>query len=227
MLLSGGLDSTTALALAKEQGFTPYALSFDYGQRNAVELTAARRVARELAVENHITSTIDLRVFGGSALTDDIEVPKGASLDEGGGNEFSVDYVPARNTIFLSFALAYAEVTGATDIFTGVNAGDYSGSPDHRPEYLDAYEAMANLGTKTGVSGGRRIRLHSPLIHMSDADIIRTGMRLDIDYALTISCYDPDPEGRACGACGACRPRLKGFADVGVADPAPYVAETP
>ncbi|MFJ5119995.1 7-cyano-7-deazaguanine synthase QueC [Kitasatospora sp. NPDC088548] len=221
VLLSGGLDSTTSLAIAKDQGFTPYALSFRYGQRHSVELAAAQRVAQRQGVERHVIADIDLRVFGGSALTDDIEVPKGRS-DKEMESGIPLTYVPARNTIFLSFALSYAEVVGALDIFTGVTAVDYSGYPDCRPEYLAAYEAMANLATKSTADGEHRIRLHSPLLHLSKADIIRTGIGLGVDYALTSSCYDPDEDARACGQCDTCRLRLKGFSEAGIADPVRY-----
>ncbi|MFW5415832.1 7-cyano-7-deazaguanine synthase QueC [Nocardiopsis sp. CNT-189] len=221
ILLSGGLDSATALAIAAEQGFTPYALSFRYGQRHAAELRAARRTAELAGVARHVVADIDLRVFGGSALTDDIEVPKDSS-DEEISSGIPVTYVPARNTIFLSFALAYAETIGAADVFTGVNAVDYSGYPDCRPEYLAAYEAMANLATKAGVEGDRPLRLHAPLIDLTKGEIIREGLRLGVDYAATSSCYDPDGDGRACARCDTCRLRLKGFAEAGVPDPAPY-----
>ncbi|CAM2924384.1 7-cyano-7-deazaguanine synthase QueC [Saccharomonospora xinjiangensis] len=222
VLLSGGLDSTTVLAIAKDQGYTPYALSFRYGQRHVVELDAARKVAQALGVADHKTIDIDLRAFGGSALTSDISVPKHDTLDEIDATSIPVTYVPARNTIFLSFALAYAEVVGATDIFTGVTAVDYSGYPDCRPQYIAAYEKMANLATRAGVEGEAPLRLHSPLIEMSKADIIREGLRLRVDYSITSSCYDPDEQARACGRCDTCLLRLKGFSEAGVTDPAPY-----
>ncbi|GHJ28540.1 7-cyano-7-deazaguanine synthase [Streptomyces hygroscopicus subsp. sporocinereus] len=226
VLLSGGLDSTTVLAIAKDQGYTPYALSFRYGQRHSVELEAAKRVAEAQGVARHVIADIDLRVFGGSALTSDIEVPKHESLDDAGdkdtGSSVPVTYVPARNTIFLSFALAYAETVGASDIFTGVTAVDYSGYPDCRPEYMEAYERMANLATRAGVEGTQSLKLHSPLIAMSKADIVREGLRLGVDYSLTSSCYDPDEQGRACGHCETCLLRLKGFAEAGVTDPVQY-----
>ncbi|ATE52686.1 7-cyano-7-deazaguanine synthase QueC [Actinosynnema pretiosum] len=222
VLLSGGLDSTTVLAIAKDQGFTPYALSFRYGQRHSAELVAAERVAKTLGAARHVVADIDLRVFGGSALTDDISVPKHDSVEEISSDTVPVTYVPARNTIFLSFALAYAEVVGSTDIFTGVTAVDYSGYPDCRPEYMAAYEAMANLATKASMEGGSPLKLHSPLITMSKADIIREGLRLGVDYSMTSSCYDPDAQGRACGHCDTCLLRLKGFTEAGVVDPAPY-----
>lgn len=222
VLLSGGLDSTTVLAIAKEQGFTPYALSFSYGQRHSVELRAAERVATVQGAAGHVIADIDLRIFGGSALTSDISVPKHDSVDDISADSIPVTYVPARNTIFLSFALAYAEVVGATDIFTGVTAVDYSGYPDCRPDYMTAYEEMANLATRAGVEGETRLKLHSPLIEMSKADIIRTGLTLGVDYSVTSSCYDPDEDGRACGRCDTCLLRLKGFAEIGATDPAPY-----
>ena len=222
VLLSGGLDSTTVLAIAKDQGFTPYALSFSYGQRHSVELEAAKRVAVALGAARHVITDIDLRVFGGSALTSEIEVPKHAAVDEIDADSIPVTYVPARNTIFLSFALAYAEVIGATDIFTGVTAVDYSGYPDCRPEYIEAYTAMANLATRAGVEGTERLKIHTPLITMSKADIIRTGLRLGVDYGQTSSCYDPDSQGRACGQCDTCLLRLKGFAEIGASDPVAY-----
>ncbi|MGW1669138.1 7-cyano-7-deazaguanine synthase QueC [Streptomyces sp. NPDC002324] len=226
VLLSGGLDSTTVLAIAKDQGYTPYALSFRYGQRHSVELEAAKRVAGAQGVARHVIADIDLRVFGGSALTSEIEVPKHESLDDVSskdtGSSVPITYVPARNTIFLSFALAYAETVGASDIFTGVTAVDYSGYPDCRPEYMDAYAKMANLATRAGVEGTQELKLHSPLIAMSKADIVREGLRLGVDYSLTSSCYDPDEQGRACGHCETCLLRLKGFAEAGVTDPVQY-----
>lgn len=222
VLLSGGLDSTTVLAIAKDQGFTPYALSFRYGQRHSIELEAAERVAAAQGVARHVIADIDLRVFGGSALTDDIAVPKHETVDEVESSSVPVTYVPARNTIFLSFALAFAETVGASDIFTGVTAVDYSGYPDCRPEYMDAYAKMANLATRAGVEGTQELKLHSPLIAMSKADIVREGLRLGVDYSLTSSCYDPDEKGHACGKCDTCLLRLKGFAEAGVIDPVPY-----
>ncbi|OKI26239.1 7-cyano-7-deazaguanine synthase QueC [Streptomyces sp. CB03911] len=222
VLLSGGLDSTTVLAIAKEQGFTPYALSFRYGQRHSVELEAAKRVAEAQGVARHVIADIDLRVFGGSALTADIEVPKHDTVEEAESSSVPITYVPARNTIFLSFALAYAEVVGATDIFTGVTAVDYSGYPDCRPEYMDAYAKMANLATRAGIEGTQELKLHSPLIALSKAGIVREGLRLGVDYSLTSSCYDPDEQGRACGRCDTCLMRLKGFAEAGATDPVQY-----
>ncbi|MBG7699968.1 7-cyano-7-deazaguanine synthase QueC [Streptomyces sp. MC1] len=222
VLLSGGLDSTTVLAIAKDQGFTPYALSFRYGQRHSIELEAAQRVAQAQGVARHVIADIDLRVFGGSALTADIEVPKHESLADVEEAGVPITYVPARNTIFLSFALAFAETVGASDIFTGVTAVDYSGYPDCRPEYMEAFATMANLATKAGVEGTSKITLHSPLIALSKADIVREGLRLGVDYSLTSSCYDPDEQGRACGKCDTCLLRLKGFAEAGVSDPVQY-----
>lgn len=219
VLLSGGLDSATALAVAGSQGFACYALSFRYGQRHALELTCAERQARKMGVVEHKIADIDLRVFGGSALTADIEVPKARSL-EAMGSGIPVTYVPARNTIFLSFALAWAEVLGAADIFIGVNALDYSGYPDCRPAFIEAYERMANLATRAGVEGTTRITIHTPLIHLTKAEIIRTGLDLGVDYKLTISCYDPHRDGRPCGRCDACLLRQKGFAELGLTDPA-------
>ena len=218
VLLSGGLDSATALAVAKAEGFAPYAMSFRYGQRHAVELDSARRVAQALGVAGHVVVDIDLRAIGGSALTADLPVPKGRSAAEM-GEGIPVTYVPARNTIFLSFALAWAEVLGASDLFIGVNALDYSGYPDCRPEYIAAFEALANLATKAGVEGRQRLTVHAPLLALTKADIIRRGLALGVDYGLTSSCYDPGPDGRPCGACDSCRLRAKGFAEAGVPDP--------
>jgi len=219
VLYSGGLDSTTCLAIARSQGFTPYALSFAYGQRHAVELDKARDYAPKVGAVEHLVVDIDMRRIGGSALTADIKVPKDRPIDD----DIPVTYVPARNTIFLSFALGWAEVLESFDIFIGVNALDYSGYPDCRPEFISAFETMANLATKAGVSGKNRLRIHAPLIHLSKADIIRRGLDLGVDYALTHSCYDPTPEGLACGSCDSCQLRLKGFSEVGVPDPAAYV----
>jgi 7-cyano-7-deazaguanine synthase len=219
-LLSGGIDSTTAVAMAHRDGLAVHALTFRYGQRHAAEIEAARRVARALGAEQHVVVDIDLRVFGGSALTADIDVPKGRSI-AGMSRDIPVTYVPARNTIFLAFALAWAETLAASDIVTGVNALDYSGYPDCRPEYIDAFRRMADLATKAGVEGRQRLRIHTPLIHMTKADIIRTGLSLGVDYGLTLSCYDPTPEG-ACGRCDACLLRLNGFAEAGHPDPIPY-----
>ena len=225
MLLSGGVDSTTTLALAAGQGFELYALTFRYGQRHQLEIEAARRVARAFGVARHEIVDVDLRRFGTSALTDDIAVPKDrAPADMAHG--IPVTYVPARNTIFLSFALAWAEVLGASDIFLGVNALDYSGYPDCRPEYIAAFQAMADLATKAGVEGRQRLRLHTPLISLSKKEIIETGLSLGVDYSLTASCYDPSPTGEACGRCDACLLRLKGFAEAGARDPIRYSAAT-
>ena len=221
VLLSGGLDSTTTLAVAQQEGFTPYAITFRYGQRHLVEIEAARRVAARAGVAQHIIVDFDLRMIGGSALTSDLAVPKGRPL-EAMGQGIPVTYVPARNTIFLSFALAWAEVLGAGDIFLGVNALDYSGYPDCRPEYIAAYERMANLATRAGVEGQQRLTIHTPLIQLTKAQIIQRGLALGVDYGLTITCYDPSPDGLACGQCDACLLRLKGFAEAGVADPVAY-----
>lgn len=218
VLLSGGLDSATVLALARSEGYACYALSFAYGQRHAWELTAAARVAGALGVAEHRVAQIDLRAFGGSALTDEIDVPKGRAPEEM-AHGIPVTYVPARNTIFLSFALAWAEVLGASDIFLGVNALDYSGYPDCRPEYIEAFERMANLATRAGVEGTQRLRIHTPLIALTKAQIIAEGLALGVDYGLTSSCYDPSPEGRPCGECDSCLLRQKGFAEAGASDP--------
>ncbi len=217
-LLSGGLDSATCLALARRDGFDCYALSFDYGQRHRVELEAAARVARSLGAARHLVIPIDLRVFGGSALTGDIAVPKGRAPAEMAA-EIPVTYVPARNTVFLSLALAWAEVLGAADIFIGVNALDYSGYPDCRPEFIEAFERMANLATKAGVEGRMRLKIHTPLIRLSKAEIVKLGTKLRLDFSLTHSCYDPDPAGRPCGQCDSCVLRRKGFEEAGVRDP--------
>lgn len=223
VLLSGGLDSTTTLAIAQHEGFEVYALTFRYGQRHEFEIEAAGRIATRARVAQHVVAQFDLRLFGGSALTDDIAVPRGRSLEEL-GDGIPVTYVPARNTIFLSFALAWAEVLGASDIFIGVNALDYSGYPDCRPAYIAAYQRMADLATKAGVEGRQRLTIHTPLIHLTKAEIIRTGLQLGVDYGLTSTCYDPSPTGEACGACDACLLRLKGFAEAGMPDPARYAA---
>jgi 7-cyano-7-deazaguanine synthase len=223
LLLSGGLDSTTMLALALQQGFDVHAMTFRYGQRHSSEIEAARRVARHFGVSDHIVVDIDLRTFGGSALTADIDVPKDRSsgaISHG----IPITYVPARNTIFLSFCLAWAEVLGASDIFIGVNALDYSGYPDCRREYVDAFQTMANLATRGGVEGTTPIRVKTPLLDLTKREIVQLGLSLGVDYAITLSCYDPSPEGVACGHCDACQLRLKGFTEAGVSDPAPYVA---
>ena len=226
VLLSGGLDSTTTLAVAKSEGYTCHALTFRYGQRHEAELAAARRVVAALAPEEHIVVDIDLRLFGGSALTSDIPVPKGRDVaDESAG--IPITYVPARNTIFLSFALAWAEVLACGDIFIGVNFYDYSGYPDCRPEYIEAFERMANLATRAGVEGHQRTTIHAPLMRMTKAEIIKAGLRLGVDYAMTLSCYDPDAEGAACGECDACQLRMRGFAANEMSDPAIYQENSP
>lgn len=221
VLLSGGLDSTTTLAFARKQGYAIYALTFRYGQRHAVEIECAKRIAESFGVEEHIIIDIDLRKFGGSALTADIDVPRNRDEDSI-GEGIPVTYVPARNTIFLSFALAWAEVLKVEDIFIGVNAVDYSGYPDCRPEYIASFEQMANLATKAGVEGTLHLTIHTPLISMTKAEIIRMGIELGVDYSMTITCYDPAPDGRSCGACDACLLRHKGFLDAGIPDPTQY-----
>lgn len=226
VLVSGGLDSTTILAIAKSQGFTTYGISFDYGQRHRFELQAASRVCAAAGVKRHIVVPLDLRAFGGSALTDEIAVPKDRS-DEQMSAGIPITYVPARNTIFLSIALGWAEVLGASDLFIGVNAVDYSGYPDCRPEFIKAFQQLARLATKTGVEGTMAWTIHAPLIDLSKADIISRGISLGVDYGLTHSCYDPDPAGRGCGHCDSCQLRLKGFAEAGLVDPAPYVSQQP
>lgn len=218
VLYSGGLDSTTCMAIARDEGFTPYAISFAYGQRHAVELELAKQNACRVGAAEHLVVEFDYRQVGGSALTSDIAVPK-----TGVGSDIPVTYVPARNTVFLSFALGWAETLGAFDLFIGVNALDYSGYPDCRPEYISAFETMANLATKAAVEGAGRYRIHTPLIDLSKAEIIRKGLALGVDYRLTHSCYDPTPTGLACGLCDSCRLRLKGFAEAGVKDPIEYV----
>jgi 7-cyano-7-deazaguanine synthase len=222
LLLSGGLDSTTMLAYALDQGYDVHAMTFRYGQRHAGEIEAARRVARWYDVRDHVVVDIDLRTFGGSALTSEIDVPKDRSADAMAIG-IPITYVPARNTIFLSFCLAWAEVLGASDIFIGVNALDYSGYPDCRPEYVAAYERMANLATRGGVEGTTPIRIQTPLLHRTKREIVELGRSLGVDYSITLSCYDPGPAGEACGHCDACTLRLKGFAEAGLADPAPYL----
>jgi 7-cyano-7-deazaguanine synthase len=217
-LLSGGLDSATCLALARRDGFECYALSFDYGQRHRVELAAAERVAASLGAAAHRTVQLDLRAFGNSALTDDIDVPKGRT-EETMSSEIPVTYVPARNTIFLSIALAWAEVLEAQDIFIGVNALDYSGYPDCRPEFIASFESMANLATKAGVEGRTRLKIHTPLISLTKAGIVKLGKELGVNFSLTHSCYDPDEHGRLCGMCDSCLLRRKGFAEAGIVDP--------
>ena len=221
VLLSGGLDSTTALAVARSQGFECYALSVDYGQRHRVELERAATVANALGAVEHRTVKLDLRQIGGSALTSDVAVPKDRSADDM-GHGVPVTYVPARNTILLGLALGYAEVVGAFDLFIGANVLDYSGYPDCRPEFLTAFEGLANLATKAGVEGAGQFRVHSPLLKLTKAEIIRAGTKLGVDYAPTLSCYDPDAAGRACGRCDSCLLRKKGFAEAGVPDPTIY-----
>jgi 7-cyano-7-deazaguanine synthase len=224
VLLSGGLDSTTVLAIARSEGFAVHALTFAYGQRHSAEIDAAKRIARSAGVARHHVVEIDLRLFGGSALTADIAVPKDRDLaaSSPSGREIPITYVPARNTIFLSYALALAEVAGAANIFIGVNALDYSGYPDCRPEYIRAYEKMANLATRAGVEGKTRVVIRTPLISLSKAAIIRLGASLGVDYSQTTSCYDPGPNGDACGRCDACQLRLKGFSEAGLEDPIEY-----
>jgi 7-cyano-7-deazaguanine synthase len=221
VLLSGGLDSATVLAIARSQGYALYALSFSYGQRHIWELEAAALVAASIGVDMHRTASIDLRIFGGSALTDDIAVPKGRTADDM-AHGIPITYVPARNTIFLSFALAWAEVLGSSDIFIGVNALDYSGYPDCRPEFIHAFEQMANLATKAGVEGRQTLKIHTPLIALSKAEIIRKGIELGVEFSLTSSCYDPSPSGEPCGQCDSCVLRQKGFRENGIDDPLPY-----
>lgn len=220
LLLSGGLDSTTVLAIAQAQGYDVHALSFQYGQRHSIELEVARHVAEQFGVTEHKVAQMDLRLFGGSALTDDIDVPKDRDPAD---TSIPVTYVPARNTIFLSFALAWAEVLKAYDIFIGINVMDYSGYPDCRPAFVEAFEGLANLATAYGVEGGQRIRIHSPLLNMTKAGIIRKGLELGVDYSGTLSCYDPSPKAEACGHCDACMLRQKGFRENGMEDPAPYI----
>ena len=221
ILLSGGLDSATCIALSKQNGFEPYALSFRYGQRHEFEIDSASAVAKSLGVKEHVISNIDLRAFGGSALTDDIDVPK--DRDEAFfSNDIPITYVPARNTIFLSFSLAYAEVLNASDIFIGVNALDYSGYPDCRPEYISSFQNMANLATKSGIEGKSHIKIHTPLINLTKSEIIRLGIEMDVDYSLTHSCYDPKEDGAACSHCDSCQIRLKGIEEAGLIDPLTY-----
>ena len=220
-LASGGIDSSTAMAIAKNQGFEVYALSIDYGQRHRCELEAASRVAKFLGVTDHVIAKIDLRIFGGSALTADLPVPKNRDIAQI-PREIPITYVPARNTVFLSVALSWCEVLNAQDIFIGVSAVDYSGYPDCRPEFLAAFENLANLATKAGVEGSCRYRIHAPLLHMTKAQIIQAGIAAGLDFSLTHSCYDPDPEGLACGACDSCILRRKGFEEAGIPDPTRY-----
>jgi len=218
VLLSGGLDSSTALAIAVNEGYEPYALSFRYGQRHKVELEAAKRIAKSFNAKEHIIVDIDLRQFGGSALTDDIDVPKDRSEDQM-GTGIPITYVPARNTIFLSYALAWAEVLDCRHIHVGVNVLDYSGYPDCRPEYIESFEKMANLATKASVEGEEKLSIHTPLINLTKAEIIQKGIQLNVDYSLTSSCYDPSPEGEPCSQCDSCQLRVKGFSEVGIDDP--------
>ena len=218
VLLSGGLDSSTVLAIAVDEGYEPYALSFRYGQRHKVELEAAKRIAKSFNTKEHVIVDIDLRQFGGSALTDDIDVPKDRSEDQM-GTGIPVTYVPARNTIFLSYALAWAEVLDCRHIHLGVNVLDYSGYPDCRPEYIESFEKMANLATKASVEGEEKLSIHTPLINLTKAEIIQKGIQLNVDYSLTSSCYDPSPEGEPCSQCDSCQLRVKGFSEVGIDDP--------
>ena len=222
VLLSGGLDSSTALAICRSEGFAAYALSFAYGQRHDRETAAGQQVAALLGATEHRIAQIDLRIFGGSALTAEIEVPKGRSEAEISNGSVPLTYVPARNTIFLSYALAWAEVLGAADIFIGINALDYSGYPDCRPEFIRAFEQVANLATRAGLEGAH-FQIHAPLLHLSKAEIIRRGISLGVDYSLTHSCYDPGADGLACGRCDSCQLRLKGFREAGLQDPIAYV----
>jgi 7-cyano-7-deazaguanine synthase len=219
-LVSGGLDSATCLALARRDGFACYALTFDYGQRHRAELEAAAKVAASLGAAKHLIVPINLRLFGGSALTDNMEVPK-----SGVTSGIPITYVPARNTVFLSLALAWAEVLSSSDIFIGVNAVDYSGYPDCRPEFIEAFEHLAQLATKAGIEGGAQVRIHTPLSHLSKSEIIRLGQTLGVDFSLTHSCYDPDENGRPCGLCDSCRLRLKGFHEASLEDPLNYIHE--
>lgn len=225
VLLSGGMDSATTLAVARSEGFDCYALSCRYGQRHGVELAAARAVATALGAVDHVVVDLDLRQFGGSALTDDLPVPKDRPLDAI-GEGIPTTYVPARNTILLALALAYAETLGARDLFLGVNALDYSGYPDCRPEFIAAFERVARLGTRAGAAG-ERFTIHAPLVTLTKAEIIARGLALGVDFGLTRTCYDPDPDGAACGRCDACRLRLRGFAQLGLTDPAPYRPDAP
>ena len=222
VLSSGGIDSTTAMAIAKSKGKEIYSLSFRYGQRHSVELEASKKIAQSLGAKAHKIINIDLRQFGGSALTDEINVPKHDTVDEIDEEEIPITYVPARNTIFLSYAMAWAEVLKATSIYIGVTAVDYSGYPDCRPQFIEAFEKMANLATKTGVTKEAILKIETPLIHLSKAEIIKTGDKLGVDYSLTISCYDPDMNGKSCGRCDSCLHRIKGFKEAGIKDPTFY-----
>ena len=226
VLSSGGIDSTTAMAIAASEGYDIYSLSFRYGQRHAIELESAKKVAAALCAKSHKIVDIDLRQFGGSALTDDIHVPKHDQVEQIQDNEdIPITYVPARNTIFLSYAMAWAEVLKASSIFIGVTAVDFSGYPDCRPEFIHAFETMANLATKTGVTKETVLKIKTPLIHLSKSEIIKKGHRLGVDYRLTISCYDPDPQGRSCGRCDSCLHRKKGFQEAGIDDPTIYISQ--
>ncbi|MBF0303190.1 MAG: 7-cyano-7-deazaguanine synthase QueC [Desulfamplus sp.] len=223
VLSSGGIDSTTAMAIAKSEGFELYSLSFRYGQRHHAELISATKIAQFFNVKKHLIINVDLGNIGGSALTDSIDVPKHATVQDISKNEIPITYVPARNTIFLSYSLAWAEVIKADTIFIGVTAVDYSGYPDCRPEYIEAFEKMANLATKTGVTGEIKLKIRTPLIHLSKSEIILKGIELGVDYSLTLSCYDPDNEGRSCGQCDSCLHRIKGFKEAGILDPTIYI----
>ena len=223
ILSSGGIDSTTAMAIAKSEGYTIYSLSFRYGQRHSIEINSAINVAKDMCAEKHLILNLDMGKIGGSALTEKIDVPKHNSIEELMCREIPITYVPARNTIFLSYGLAWAEVIGAEVIFIGVTAVDYSGYPDCRPEYINAYEKMANLATRTGVTGKTRLKIRTPLIKLSKGEIIQQGINLGVDYSLTISCYDPDSKGRSCGRCDSCLHRKKGFQEAGIPDPTIYI----
>ncbi len=223
VLSSGGIDSTTAMAIAKSEGYIVYSLSFNYGQRHSIELESAKRIAKAMKVKKHLIFDLDLRKIGGSALTEEIDVPKHDSTDQLASGDIPVTYVPARNTIMLSYGLAWAEVLHAEAIFIGVTAVDYSGYPDCRPEYIKAYEKMANLATRVGVTGETKLKIKTPLIDLSKGEIIKRGMELGVDYSLTLSCYDPDPAGRSCGKCDSCLHRKKGFKQAGIVDPTIYV----
>lgn len=225
ILSSGGIDSTTAMAIAKSEGYSIYSLSVKYGQRHSIELEAAQKVARFFNAKEHKIIQIDLRQFGGSALTDDIEVPKHDNVDQINSKDIPVTYVPARNTIFLSYAMAWAEAIQASSIFIGVTAVDYSGYPDCRPEFINAFEKMANLATRTGVTGQTTLKINTPLIKLSKSQIIQKGCELGVDYSLTISCYDPDKSGASCGKCDSCLHRIKGFKEAGISDPTIYIQQ--
>ena len=223
VLSSGGIDSSTAMAIAKSEGYIVYSLSFNYGQRHSIELESAKKIAKAMKVKKHLILDLDLRKIGGSALTEEIDVPKHDSTDQLASNDIPITYVPARNTILLSYGLAWAEVLKAEAIFIGVTAVDYSGYPDCRPEYIKAYEKMANLATRAGVTGKTKLKIKTPLIDLSKGEIIKRGIELGVDYSLTLSCYDPDSAGRSCGKCDSCLHRKKGFKEAGIADPTIYV----